>query len=273
MDRVRYGRRLTFLNAYFSLAITLIPLLWMTWILCVMQKFNPIWTIWITRGLLFSAWSYSRQVIELRAGVPVEDKRSWHVGSLSFPGALISGLGLVVLLPCLLGFWMIMLSEQAPQPVSRAELWSMEMTLSLVGIWASLWLNRAAWEWRVNQGKVHPSERVERAEEGKSVLPHTEAGMRRYIRELTWLIRIVPWVSGLLVLLPACFLSSYSWTNLAGGTVFSIFLLSGVGKLRKQARQDRDACRRELKARMALVAPIVTTVPNESKPLYQWLRP
>lgn len=268
-----YGRRLTFLNAYLSLAVVLIALIAEILLLCLIGKLSSLVLLWGACQLLVSTWTCCRQIIALRAGVPVLDTRvaNQSKAASAFWEALVRGV-IIALLPIAV---LVLAIVYPVATLSRSDVLLCDGVLSVLGVWAYLWWERAAWEWRVNRGRVSSSEYVERISGNETALPTTDTGMRRYILELGWLVRYGPWIGGGLLYLPCLFMFYSGWGSAVGGMALSTWALAVYfPKHWKRARQDRETCQEALAEKLALATPVVTaTVITEQKPLFQQLGP
>ncbi|MGC4043807.1 MAG: hypothetical protein QM758_08365 [Armatimonas sp.] len=274
MDRTKYGRRLTFLNAYFSAAVAIAAYCGMLLVLWLIGELSPLFLLWGMRPLLHNVWNACRQIIELRAGLLVEDNRTVYPtsGHYAFRTARFRGLGILGLVA-----FLFFIFRQESNPVSDSLYGKLlvEVLLSVGGVWGMLWLDRAIWEWRALEGKVHSSEWVERVSEeaDAGLLPQTETGMKRYVREATWLCRIGAWLMGILLFLPGLPLFSSSLFSAALIMAINLGILLFLVPAWSRVREKRDACQKKLKETQAPVAPLLTKVIEDPAPVYQQLRP
>lgn len=267
MDRMKYGRKLTFMNAYFSLSIAILGLCGILIAVGAQDLFNPIWFIWMIRVLLNSAWTYCWQIIKQRAGITMVDQREVRAPSSisAFWKALFRGVGIGG--GAALAF--LFLSSIHRNPIPESELLYAELMLSLAGVWAFLWLDRAVWEWRSGQGNTRLEEYAERVEEEAMQLPASEIKMRRYIEELGRLARIGPWVGGALIFTPCIFLALHSWSYALVAGCQNILILATMSTSWKRARLEREVCQKELGERLAVSVPLRVPAVEQPASVYQ----
>lgn len=272
MDRTKYGRKLTFLNAYFSAAIVILAYCIVILVFLLAGRFSPVWLLLFGMpALMQSVWHSCHQIIELRAGLPVEDRRTVYPtsGHRAFREARFLGLGITGLV---LFFFLVLRQEPNPVSDSPSGKFFAETLLSLGGVLGALWVERAVWEWRALWGEAQASEWVERISDDAVRLPETESGLKRYIRESGWLCQFGAWLLGGTLFLPSLILLRESLFTAALPGALSLSVLILLVPIWSRVRKNRAACQKKLEENASVVTSIAVARVEEPAPVYQSLR-
>jgi hypothetical protein len=266
MDRTKYERRLTHLNAYFSLAITLIPSVLSLFILTNLKTFALIFLYSGFRIIFIELLNSIFNVIVLKSGGIAADKRVVFSQSKNNPAisSLIVGIGILAI------FLVSILLVFRKSDLDQFNLIFLQLITFVGGTWAFLWLERAHWEWKVLRQKVQRSEWVELESVERDVVPLTEKGKRQLILQLTWFTRIAPILVSILFLFPPAFMLfrheiGYSLLYL----FFAAMAIVATDETWKKCKRTIENCQRSL-ASESQISLISTSVPT-SKPVVQTL--
>ena len=267
MSGKSYGRRLTFLNAYITLALSFAGVAWAIYVVLSAPvpakglSWLPYTWVGLIRYLMRSAFD----IYELRSGAEKADRWGW-------PFSWMTARWGVTLCALILAGFAVLVTVTTPVNPRKFD-WLLMMFVAPP--WAAIYLERAVWEWRNHYGRV-PVEEIAEIDPEKPttvVVPTTEPEIRKAIKKSRAILRYGPVCVALLFGLPGLILLTRQAWLFGGMTLLMGVAVTMMGweGARKSLKTEIKACEAALN-RLRNLSPMPVSLVAEPEVTRQELR-